>query len=161
MTAKKHLPNGAVVDSSPIMSILDGRPSGPPFKDALSKTKPLFMSAPTYVELSLVVLGKKDPAGLKPLSDLLKAFEIQIVDFDLPMAAKAQHGCAKYGKGHHQANLNMGDLFSYGLTMQMNLPLFFQGEDFSQTDVQDAMLMLGYKFDKQHQPLPLQSGPSR
>lgn len=161
MTARKRLADGAVVDASPIMSILDGRPSRAAFKEALKNTKPLYMSAPTYVELSVVVLGKKDPAGLKPLDDLLKAFRIQIVDFDLPMAKKAQDGCKIYGRGHSPAKLNMGDLYSYGLAMAKNLPLFFEGEDFHQTDVQDAMLILGYQFDEQHQPLPLQNAPSR
>jgi hypothetical protein len=52
----------------------------------------------------------------------------------------------------------MGDLYSYGLAMSKNLPLFFEGLDFFQTNVQDAMAMLGYQFDKQHQPLPL--GPT-
>jgi hypothetical protein len=49
----------------------------------------------------------------------------------------------------------MGDLFSYGLAKTMNLPLFFEGTDFSKTDAQDAMQILSYAFDAQHQPLPL------
>ncbi len=158
MTSKKVLPDGSVVDSSAIMSILDKRPSAQAFRQALKKTKPLFMGAPTYVELSVVVLGRKDAAGLKPLDDLLSAFGIQIVDFDVPMAKLAQQGCAAYGKGHNSASLNMGDLYSYGLAMAKRLPLFFEGLDFSQTNAGDAMLMLGYKFDAQHQPLPLGPG---
>ena len=117
MTSKKALPDGAVVDSSSIMSILDKRPSAQAFREALKKTKPLFMGAPTYVELSVVVLGRKDAAGLRPLDDLLAKFGIQIADFDLPMAKHAQSGCAAYGKGHNLASLNMGDLYSYGLAM--------------------------------------------
>ena len=63
MTPGNALPDGAVVDSSAIMSILDKRLSARAFREALEKTRPLFMGAPTYVELSVVVLGKKNAAG--------------------------------------------------------------------------------------------------
>jgi hypothetical protein len=46
----------------------------------------------------------------------------------------------------------MGDLFSYSVAKQMNLPLYFEGLDFPQTDVQDAMQLLGYAFDEKHSP---------
>ena len=116
------------------------------------------MSAATFVEISLVVLGKKAEAGLAPLDEMIRAFGIEIVAFDLPMAENSRKGCSAHGKGHNPASLNMGDLYSYGLAMSKNLPLFFEGLDFFQTDAQDAMAMLGYQFDKQHQPLPL--GPT-
>lgn len=163
MTVKKRppLPNGAVVDSSAIMSILDRRPSSSAFLEALLSTQPLFMGAPTYVELSVVVLGRKAAAGLEPLNDLLEALQVKIVEFDVPMAQFAQTGCAEYGKGHSPAGLNMGDLFSFALAMDKKLPLFFEGLDFAQTSVGDAMRMLGYQFDRQHQPLPLRPVPGR
>ncbi len=146
---------GAVVDSSAIMSILDRRDSSRAFIQALKNTSPIYMGAPTLVELSVVVLGKKAEAGLKPLDDLLHALGIELVAFDASMVAKSRTACMAYGKGHSPANLNMGDLYSYGLAMHMQLPLFFEGLDFCRTDVQDAMQMLGYAFDAQHQPLPI------
>lgn len=159
MTARKRkLTVGAVVDSSAIISIFDRRPSSQAFRQALRETRPLYMSAATFVEISLVVLGKKAEAGLAPLDEMIRAFGIEIVAFDLPMAENSRKGCSAYGKGHNPASLNMGDLYSYGLAMSKNLPLFFEGLDFFQTDAQDAMAMLGYQFDKQHQPLPL--GPT-
>ena len=154
MTPGNALPDGAVVDSSAIMSILDKRLSARAFREALEKTRPLFMGAPTYVELSVVVLGKKNAAGLQPLDELLATFGVQIVAFAPAMAKHAQAGCSAFGKGRHPASLNMGDLYSYGLAMDKGLPLFFEGLDFSQTNVGDAMLMLGYPFDAQHQPQP-------
>ena len=155
MTSKMKLRDGAVVDSSAIMSIFDKRASFQAFLQALKHTHPLYMAAPTYVELSMVVQGRKNAAGVKPLDDLLKALGVQIVNFDLPMAKLAQSGCAAYGKGHGPAALNMGDLFSYSLAVAKGLPLFFEGLDFFQTNVSDAMLILGHAFDAQHQPLPL------
>jgi hypothetical protein len=52
----------------------------------------------------------------------------------------------------------MGDLYFYALAMSNHLPLFFEELDFFQTNVGDAMHMLDYQFDAQHQPLPLEPG---
>lgn len=150
---KIHLLTGAVVDSSAIMSILDGRNSSRAFMEALSNVKPLYMSTPTLLELSMVVLGKKDLVGIKPLDDLLHYFGIDVVEFNLNMVEIARRGCAVFGKRHGPANLNMGDLYSYALATSKKLPLFFEGLDFFQTDISDAMAILGYQFDEWHQPL--------
>jgi ribonuclease VapC len=43
-----------------------------------------------------------------------------------------------YGKGRHQAQLNLPDCFSYALAKSRGVPLLFKGDDFSQTDVAPA-----------------------
>ena len=144
--------SAAVVDSSAIMSIFEKRFSGPAFIQGLEKARRLHMSAATLMELSVVFIGKKSEAGTHPLDDLLAEFKIEIVPFDRPMVFLGRHGCAIYGKGHNPADLNTGDLFSYALARSMELPLFFEGLDFSKTDIQDAMSMLGYAFDAKHSP---------
>ena len=53
----------AVVDSSAIMSIFEGRASAAAFRQALKKTVQLFMSAGTLMELSVIFIGKKSAAG--------------------------------------------------------------------------------------------------
>ena len=144
---------GAVVDSSPIVSIFEDRSSARAFKQALKKSVALYMSAGTLMELSLIFIGQKSAAGTQPLDELLAEFNIQIVSLDASMVVThGRHGCTKYGKGHNPASLNMGDLFSYALAKQMKLPLFFEGCDFPRTDIQDAMSLLGYNFDEKHSP---------
>jgi ribonuclease VapC len=140
--ALKTLP-AAVVDSSPIMSLFENRPSAQAFREGLRKSKKLYMSAGTLLELSVIFIGKKNAAGAEPLDDLLEELKVEIVPFDRPMLFHGRHGCANYGKGHHRAELNMGDLFSYALAKSMDLPLYFEGLDFSKTDIQDAMAMHG------------------
>ena len=142
----------AVVDSSAIMSIFEGRPSATAFRQALKKTVQLFMSAGTLMELSVIFIGKKSAAGTQPLDELLQELKIHIVALDVDMVKLGRQGCANFGKGHSPASLNMGDLFSYAIAKQMNLPLYFEGLDFPQTDVQDAMQLLGYAFDEKHSP---------
>ena len=153
MTAVKKL-EAAVVDSSPIMSIFEKRPSAAAFREGLKRSKALYMSAATLIELSVVFIGKKTAAGTNPLDELLAKFKIQIVPLDRPMVDDGRYGCANYGKGHSAADLNMGDLFSYALAKHMHLPLFFEGLDFPQTDIPDAMRMLRYAFDAKHSPIP-------
>ena len=144
---------GAVVDSSPILSIFEQRPSAKAFRQGLRRSRSLHMSAGTLMELSVIFIGKKSAAGTQPLDDLLAEFNIQVEPLDASMVMKhGRHGCAQYGKGHNPASLNMGDLFSYSLAKQMEMPLFFEGLDFPRTDIADAMLMLGYLFDDKHAP---------
>ena len=153
--ALKTLP-AAVVDSSPIMSIFENRPSARAFRQGLHKASKLYMSAATLMELSVIFIGKKSAAGTIPLDDLLAEFKVVIMPLDQTMVSLGRHGCANYGKGHNPADLNMGDLFSYALARSMDLPLFFEGLDFSKTDINDAMKMLGYEFDAKHSPhIPL------
>lgn len=135
--ASNALP-AAVVDSSPIMSMFEGRSSARAFVEGLRKARKLYMSAGTLLELSVVFIGKKSAAGTQPLDDLLAEFEVEIVPFDRPMVVHGRRGCASYGKGHNPAGLDV--------------PLYFEGLDFFQTDVKDAMAMLGYAFDARHSP---------
>ena len=41
----------------------------------------------------------------------------------------------RYGKGRHQAGLNMGDCFAYACAKAHKAPLLFKGRDFSLTDI--------------------------
>ena len=143
---------GAVVDSSPIVSIFENRSSAKAFRQGLKKSKALYMSAGTLMELSVIFIGQKSAAGTQLLDEFLAKLKVQIEPLDTTMVTHGRYGCANYGKGHNPASLNMGDLFSYALAKQLNLPLFFEGLDFPRTDIQDAMLMLGYAFDDKHSP---------
>jgi ribonuclease VapC len=39
------------------------------------------------------------------------------------------------GRGRHPARLNMGDCFAYACARALNVPLLYNGDDFSQTDI--------------------------
>lgn len=70
------------------------------------------MSAGTLTELSVIFIGKKSDAGVHLLDELLNEFNIQVVPLDAPMVrVHGRYGCFNFGKGHHPASLNMGDLF--------------------------------------------------
>lgn len=148
--------DAAVVDSSAIMSIFEGRSSAPAFRSGLARSRKLYMSAATLMELSVVFIGKKDIAGTAPLDAILSEFMIEVVDFDEPMVRVGRLACKSYGRGHNcSSNLNYGDLFSYALAKSKDLPLFFEGLGFSHTDLQDAMNILGFAFTDTHMPISL------
>lgn len=122
------------------------------FEEGLRKSVNLYMSSATLVELSVVFAGAKGAAGPQLLDDMLAEYQVKIVPLDGAMIEHARYGCLNYGKGHNPASLNMGDLFSYALAKQMDLPLFYEGMDFLRTDIKDAMAILGYEFDARHVP---------
>jgi ribonuclease VapC len=44
----------------------------------------------------------------------------------------------RFGKGRHQARLNMGDCFAYACARHFGQPLLYKGDDFAQTDIEAA-----------------------
>lgn len=66
-----------------------------------------------------------------------------------------QGGAAYHHKFHPKARLNIGDLFTYSLAKELDLPLFFQGTDFMHTDLRNAMSVLGYEMSAVGVPQPL------
>ena len=57
---------------------------------------------------------------------------------------------------HHKvdakARLNLGDLFTFALAKETALPLFFQGTDFSNTPIDNAMALLGHSYSDKGVP---------
>lgn len=155
MRAGKKL-SEAAVDSSAVMSIFDNRSSAPAFKAALKRSEALYMSAGTLVELSQLIIGRKGPSGPPVLDSFLANYRIEIVPVDLAAIEHARYGFIHYGKGLNKAaDLNYGDLFSYALAKSRGMPLYFEGKDFPNTDIAEAMVLLGYSFDKDHKPIPI------
>ena len=64
---------------------------------------------------------------------------VTVEPVDTAQAAVAAQAYRTYGKGHHPAGLNLGDVFAYALARVRGLPLLFKGDDFSRTDIERAM----------------------
>jgi ribonuclease VapC len=146
----------AIVDSSALMCILMGEPAAPLFITALQKTKRLYIGAATRAEAWLAAFNAKGTAGAQQVEALLAALQVETVDFtqdSLP------HFVAGAERHHHKvdakARLNLGDLFTYALAKETALPLFFQGTDFANTAIENAMALLGYDYSDKGVPQPL------
>lgn len=155
MMAVRATLDAAIVDSSALMCILMGEPAAPLFITALQKTMCLYISAATRAEVWLAAFNAKGIAGAQQVEALLVALQVETVDFTQAALPHFAQGAARH---HHKvdpkARLNLGDLFSYALAREADLPLFFQGTDFSNTAIESAMALLGYGMSEKRVPLP-------
>ena len=145
----------AVVDSSALMCIAKNEPASALYWDELSRVKSLYISAVTLSELLLVAMGFKKPGMVDSLTSLMTNLGITTIDYVAADIPTYLHGAALYHlKAVPPGPLNMGDLFSYQLATKMDLPLFFQGMDFLQTPVKNAMLLRGYLMNAANKGVP-------
>ena len=146
----------AIVDSSVLLCILMGEPAAPLFIAAMEKTGRLYMGAATRAEAWLAAFNAKGAAGAQQAEALLMALQVETVDFK---QESLPHFVAGAERHHHKvdpkARLNLGDLYTYALARQMALPLFFQGTDFANTAVANAMVLLGHALSDKGVPQPL------
>ena len=148
--------DAAVLDSSVLMCILMAEPAAPLFITALQNTTHLYISAATRCEAWLAAFNAKGAAGAKQVEALLAALQVQTIDLSQDSFTLFTDGAQRH---HHRvdnkARLNFGDLFTFALAKKMALPLFFQGTDFAHTDIQNAMVLLGYDWSEQGVPLAI------
>jgi ribonuclease VapC len=121
------------------MSILLGEADAEHYATALHGASHLAIAAPTWLECSLVITSKRGTAGQAIFDELINALAVEVVPFDAALAQLAYDAWLRYGKGRHPAALNMGDCFSYAMARQRGEPLLFKGEDFSRTDLSNAL----------------------
>jgi ribonuclease VapC len=127
-----------VVDTSALVAILKVEGDAATLLHSLANSRVNRMGTATLLETQIVVVSHLGDAGLVELELLLSRAQIQPVPFEAKHLEWALHGWRHYGKGRHQAALNLGDCFSYGLAKALDAPLLFKGDDFRFTDVKPA-----------------------
>ena len=125
-----------VVDTSALIAIAKNEPLADACLSALVNADQTLISAGTFAEAHIVA-GRKNLTAA--LATLLTMTRLEVVALDEAGAMLAANAYALYGKENHKANLNYGDCFAYALAKQMNCPLLFVGNDFSQTDITQAI----------------------
>jgi ribonuclease VapC len=128
-----------VVDTSALVAVLLREPEADQFSQALANAPIRLLSAVTRVELSFVIEGRKREAGRADLERLLQIGGFEVVSVTPRHAEIATDAFRRYGKGRHQAGLNIGDCFSYALAVAMDDALLFKGHDFIHTDIRPAL----------------------
>jgi ribonuclease VapC len=128
-----------VIDTSAIIAILRNEPERRSFTEAIEQTEQCLMSAVSFVEASIVMEARNGYEGLRDLDLFLLKAGIAIEAVDAEQAKMARSAFGRYGKGRHEANLNFGDCFSYGLAKATGAPLLFKGDDFNKTDIKSAI----------------------
>jgi ribonuclease VapC len=127
-----------VVDTSAIVAIVRHEDEEAAFINILDDSSVAVMSAVSFVEAHMVLMGRRLRVDLESIEATLTALGIEIVDVTYDQAMLAVHGLSTYGKGRHRAKLNIADCFAYALAKSRGAPLLFKGDDFSETDVVPA-----------------------
>jgi len=127
-----------LIDSSAIIAIVQSESDAKLCSGAVSNDPIKLLSAPTMLEISMLLVNRSEVAYEEFLR-LAKNVNIEIVPVDEEQSNIAIDVFRRYGKVRHPARLNYGDCLSCALAKQMDEPLFFKGDDFSQTDVKVAV----------------------
>lgn len=125
-----------VVDSSAIVAVLMDEPERGEFRDLISRDPACLVSEVTVVETSIVLEARTGDPDL--LDAFLRRGEVERVPVDYEQTEAARRAWRRFGKGRHSAGLNLGDCFSYALSVTTGQPLLFKGDDFARTDVEAA-----------------------
>ena len=130
-----------VIDSSAIIAVLLNEANAAQIAEAIDSGSQRLLSAASLLEASIVIESRKGEAAGRELDLLIYRAAIEVVAVDQDQVEIARIAWRRYGKGRHPAGLNYSDCFSYALARSRGLPLLFQGEDFSRTDI-DAVPLL-------------------
>jgi ribonuclease VapC len=127
-----------VVDTSALIAILP-EPEAARFARALADARVRLLSAVSRVELSFVIEGRKGETGRADVELMLRDGGFDIVSVTPQQAEIAVDAFRRFGRGRHQARLNIGDCFAYALATATGHPLLFKGDDFVHTDIPPAL----------------------
>ena len=130
-----------VIDSSAIIAVLLNEANATQIAEAIDSGSQRLLSAASLLEASIVIESRKGEAAGRELDLLIYRAAIEVVAVDQDQVEMARIAWRRYGRGRDPAGLNYGDCFSYALARSRGLPLLFQGEDFSRTDI-DAVPLL-------------------
>jgi len=119
-----------VIDTSAILTILFNEPGSGVFNEKIAADTVRLMSAAAYLEASLIIDTRLGYEGERDFKLFVAEAQIEVVPVTLEQAEVALEGYRKYGRGHHPAGLNFGDVFSYALAKVAREPLLFKGNDF-------------------------------
>jgi ribonuclease VapC len=128
-----------VIDSSAVLAILKVEAEAGDLIPRLNQACPRRLFTATLLKTRLVMERQIGEAGQGELDRLLAAADITTVPLEATQLHWALVSWRRFGKGHHRAGLNFGDLFSHGLARALVAPLLFKGDAFAATDLHPAL----------------------
>jgi ribonuclease VapC len=128
-----------VLDTSAIIAILRDEADAGVYREAIERADRLSIGAPTLLECEIVARIALGDNGSTDLDNFLTALDVQVEPFGRLEADYARYAYRHFGKGRHPAGLNFGDCLTFAIAVAKNEPLLFQGENFAQTNVSNAL----------------------
>jgi len=128
-----------IIDSSALLAIMLFEPEAEACMDAIVAAPSPLMSVANWVETTMVMDRRTDPATVARFEDFVRDARIELMPVSVSQAHIARRAWRLYGKGRHPARLNYGDCFAYALAKDTGQPLLFKGRDFTRTDIEPAL----------------------
>jgi ribonuclease VapC len=126
------------LDSSALIAILFAEPGHLDLVDRILAAGSARVAAPTLVETSIVLAGRRRSAAAGEVEALVLELGVTVVPFGEREWHAAVHAFVRFGRGRHAAALNFGDCLAYAAAMAANDSLLFVGDDLTRTDVTPA-----------------------
>ena len=126
------------LDSSALIAVLFAEPGYLDLVDRILEADHVRVGAPTLVETSLVVAGRRRTTAAGDVECLVKELAVTVVPFGEREWHVAADAFRRLGRGRHAAALNFGDCLTYATASTAHDTLLFIGDDFSKTDIQSA-----------------------
>lgn len=128
-----------IVDASALLAILFDEPDADRFNRAIAdELEDLLISPVNFVEAAIRA-DKKGPETSEALDEIIRVSGIKVAAITVHQTRLAREAYRRYGKGNHEAKLNLGDCFAYALAKARGEKLLFKGDDFRRTDVEAAL----------------------
>ena len=126
------------LDSSALLAVLFAEPGYLDLVDRILEADHVRVGAPTLVETSLVLAGRRRGPAAGAVEGLVKELTITVVPFGEAEWRAAIDAFQRFGRGRHAAALNFGDCLAYASASVAGDTLLFVGDDFSKTDIVPA-----------------------
>ncbi len=126
------------LDSSVLVAILFGESGYLELVDRVLEADEVRISAPTLVEASLVLAGRRKSRSAGEVDALVQELGATVVPFGEREGRAAVAAFLRYGRGRHKAALNFGDCLAYAAASVAGDSLLFVGDDFRKTDIKPA-----------------------
>ena len=129
-----------IVDSSAIVAIAQDEPGAERLYRMLVDHQSPRISAGNLLETYMVIDRRWEAQAPAVIKRVVLPLGLVIEPVTEAQVEIARDAYRRYGKGSkHPARLNYGDCFAYALARHMDEPLLFVGNDFSQTDIKQAL----------------------
>lgn len=118
------------------MAMVLDEPEADRIRPRIASEKVRIISAINFAE-ALIVSARRELG--EAMAETIEHLGLEVVSTTPQRARDAADAYARWGKGVHQAKLNLADCFAYALAQERRSPLLYVGRDFAQTDVASAI----------------------
>lgn len=129
------------LDASAMIAIVAREDDGASLAARLGHATEVYTSPVAFFEaaVGLARIGNIAVADAQTvLERFLDEVDAQVIAVSDEIGREALNAFARFGRGRHAAQLNMGDCFAYACARVHQVPLLFKGNDFPQTDIDVA-----------------------